>query len=112
MPGSLTVAVVVFLERKGVLTLELGIPGQVGGQTWEVQLGRAVEPFVREKGLGERGAVGFDPLVVSDAGGQVVHNIQELELGRVDENDAAVLLRRKYTRVSRHARNKVLANEL
>ena len=105
-------AVVVFLESKDVLVLELGIPSQVGWQAREVQLGRTIEPLVREPGLGERGAVGLDPLVVSDAGGQVVYNIQELELGRVDEHDAAVLLRRKHIFVSSHERDKVLADEL
>ena len=105
------VAVVVLLERENVLVLELGIPCQIRGQAPEVQLGGAVEPLVREPGLGERGAVGLDPLVISDAGGQVVHNIQELELGRVDEHDAAVLLRREHIFVSRHERDKVLADQ-
>ena len=63
------VAVVVLLERENVLALELGIPSQVGWQARKVQLGRTVEPLVREPGLGERGAVDLDPLVVSDAGG-------------------------------------------
>ena len=105
-------AVVVLLEREGVRVLDLGIPGQVGRKPWEVQLVWAVEPLVREPGLGKRGAVCLDPLVVSDAGGQVVHNIQELELGRVDEHDAAVLLRREDIGVSGHERDKILADEL
>ena len=45
-------------------------------------------------------------------GGQVVHNVQELELGRVDEHDAPVLLRPEHIGVSRHERDKVLTNEL
>ena len=43
--------------------------------------------------MAKRGPVSLDPLVVSDAGGQVVHYIQELELGSVNEHDAPVLLR-------------------
>ena len=46
------VTVVVLLQREAVLTLELGIPGHVGQQAREVQLVRAVEPLVREPGLG------------------------------------------------------------
>ena len=105
------VAVVVLLERKDVLVLELGIPCQIRRQAWEVQLGWAVEPLVGKPGLGERGAVGLDPLVVSDAWGQIVHNIQELELGSVDEHDAAVLLRREHIFVPRHEWDKVLADK-
>ena len=105
-------AVVVFLERKGEPALELGVPGQVWWKPWEVQLVRAVEPLVREPGFGKRGAVCLDPLVVSDAGGQVVHNIQEVELERVDEHDATVLLRGEDIVVSDHERDKVLADEL
>ena len=106
------VAVVVLLEGENVLVLERGIPCQIRGQAWEVQLGWAVEPLVGKPGLGERGAVGLDPLVVSDAWGQIVHNIQELELGSVDEHDAAVLLRREHIFVSRHEWDKVLADKL
>ena len=47
-----TVAVVVLLQREAVLTLELGIPSHVRGKAGEVQLVRAVEPLVREPGLG------------------------------------------------------------
>ena len=104
-------AVVVLLEREDVLSLELGIPGHVGRQAGEVQLVWAVEPLVREPGLGVGGAVCLDPLVVSDARGQVVHHVQELELGGVDEHDAAVLLRCKDIFVSSHERDKVLADE-
>ena len=46
------VAVVVLLERKDVLVLELRIPGQIRWQARKVQLGRAVEPLVGEPGLG------------------------------------------------------------
>ena len=62
-------AVVVLLQREHVLALELGIPGHVGRKAGKVQLGRAVEPLVREPGLGQGGAVGLDPLVVRDARG-------------------------------------------
>ena len=86
-----TMAVVVLLEREYVLTLELGIPSHVGGKAGKGQLVWAVEPLVREPGLGQGGPVGLDPLVVSDARGQVVQHIQELELGGADEHDAAVL---------------------
>ena len=63
------VAGVVLLQREHVLTLELGIPGQVRRKAGKGQLGRAVEPLVREPGLGQGGAVGLDPLVVCDARG-------------------------------------------
>ena len=39
-------AVVVLLEGKDVLVLKLRVPGHVGRQAREVQLGRAVEPLV------------------------------------------------------------------
>ena len=106
-----TVAVVVLLESEAVPSLELGIPRHVRGQTGEVQLVWGVEPLVREPGLGVDGAVCLDPLVVSDARGQVVHHVQELELGGVDEHDAAVLLRCEDIFVSGHERDKVLADE-
>ena len=61
------VAGVVLLQREHVLALELEIPGQVGRKAGKVQLFRAVEPLVREPGLGQGGAVGLDPLVVRDA---------------------------------------------
>ena len=105
-------AVVVLLKREYVRTLELRIPSHVGGKAGKVQLGRAVEPLVREPGLGQGGPVGLDPLVVSDARGQVVQHIQELELGSADEHDAAVLLRREDIFVLSHERDKVLADEL
>ena len=104
--------VVVLLEREDVLVLELGIPSQVRRKAGEVQLVWAVEPLVREPGLSKGGAVCLDPLLVSDARGQVVHHVQELELGRVDEHDAPVLLRREDPRILRHERDKVLADEL
>ena len=107
-----TMAVVVLLKRKYVLTLELGIPSHVGGKALKVQLVRAVEPLVREPGLGQGSSVGLDPLLVSDAWGQVVQHIQELELGSADEHDAAVLLRREDIFVLSHERDKVLADEL
>ena len=107
-----TMAVVVLLKREYVRTLELRIPSHVGGKAGKVQLVRAVEPLVREPGLGQGGPVGLDPLVVSDARGQVVQHIQELELGSVDEHDAAVLLRREDIFVPSHERDKVLADEL
>ena len=105
-------AVVVLLKREYVLTLELGIPSHVGGKAGKGQLVRAVEPLVREPGLGQGGPVGLDPLVVSDARGQVVQHIQELEPGSADEHDAAVLLRREDIFVPGHERDKVLADEL
>ena len=105
-------AVVVLLQREHVLTLELGVPGHVRGQAGEVQLVRAVEPLVREPGLGKGGAVGLDPLLVRDARAQVVQHVQELELGGVDEHDPAVFLRRKGSRVLRQERDEVLADEL
>ena len=95
-------AVVVLLQHEAVLTLELGIPGHVGRQAREVQLVRAVEPLVREPGLGQGGTVSLDPLVIRDTRGQVVHHVQELELGGVYEHDAAVLLRCEDPRVLRH----------
>ena len=88
-------AVVVLLKREYVLTLELGIPSHVGWKAGKVQLVRAVEPLVQEPGLGQGGPVGLDPLVVSDARGQVVQHIQELEPGSADEHDAPILLRRE-----------------
>ena len=75
------VTVVVLLQREAVLTLELGIPSHVGRQAREVQLVRAVEPLVREPGLGQGGTVSLDPLVIRDARGQVVNHVQELKLG-------------------------------
>ena len=69
------VAVVILLQREHVLALELGVPGHVRGQTGEVQLVRAVEPLVREPGLGKGGAVGLDPLLVRDARAQVVQHV-------------------------------------
>ena len=106
------VAVVVLRQRENVLTLELGIPGQVGWKTGEVQLVRAVEPLVREPGLGQGGAAGLDPLVVRDARGQVVQHVQELEPGGVYEHDATVLLRSEGILVLGHERDEVLADEL
>ena len=103
---------IVLLEREYVRVLELGIPSQVGGKPGKVQLVWAVKPLVREPRLGKRGAVCLDPLVVCDARGQVVQNIQELELGRVDEHDSTVLLRREDFAVLSHERDEVLANEL
>ena len=105
-------AVVVLLKREYVRTLELGIPSHVGGKAGKGQLVWAVEPLVREPGLGQGGHVGLDPLVVSDARGQVVQHIQELELGSANEHDAAVLLRREDIFVPSHERDKILADEL
>ena len=105
-------AVVVLLEREDVRVLELGIPSHVGWKTGEVQLVWAVEPLVREPRLGNLGAVGLDPLLVCDARGQVVHHIQELELGRVDEHDAPLLHRREAPALFGHERDEVLADEL
>ena len=105
-------AVVVLLQREDVLTLELGIPSHVGWKAGEVQLVWTVEPLVREPGLGQGGTVGFDPLVVRDARGQIVHHVQELELGGVYEHDATVLFRCKDLFVLGHERNIVLADEL
>ena len=106
------VAVVVHLQREDVLALELGIPGKVGRKAGEVQLVRAVEPLVRQPGLGEGGAVSLDPLVVRDSRGQVVQHVQELEQGGVYEHDATVLLRRENILVPGHERDEVLADEL
>ena len=106
------VAVVVLLQRKHLLTLELGIPSHVRWKAREVQLGRAVEPLVRKPGLGKGGAVGLDPLVVRDARGQVVQHVQELEPGGVYEHDATVLLRREGILAPGHERDEVLADEL
>ena len=103
---------VVLLKREYIRALELGIPGQVGGKTGKVQLGWAVKPLVWEPGLGKGGAVCLDPLVVSDARGQIVQHIQELELGGGDEHDATVLLRCVDVVVLDHERDKVLVNEL
>ena len=105
-------AVGVLRQRENVLTLELGIPGQVRRKTRKVQLGRAVEPLVREPGLGKGCTVGLDPLVVRDARGQVVQHVQELEPGGVYEHDATVLLRREDILVPGHERDQVLADEL
>ena len=58
------------------------------------------------------GPVSLEPLVVSDAWGQVVHYIQELELGGVNEHDATVLLRSEDAFVLCHHRDKVLADKL
>ena len=90
-----TVAVVVLLQSEHILTLELGIPSHVRRQAGEVQLVRAVEPLVREPGLGKGSTVGLDPLLIRDARAQVVQHVQELELGSVDEHDTTVLLSRK-----------------
>ena len=105
-------AVGVLLGREHVRTLELGIPSKVGRKPGVIQLVWAVEPLVREPGLGKRGPVSRDPLVVSDAGGQVVRYIQELELGSVNEHDATVLLRSEDPAVMCHDRDKVLADKL
>ena len=102
----------VLLGRKHVRTLKLGVPGKVWGKPGVIQLVWAVEPLVGEPGLGKRGPVSLDPLVVSDAGGQVVHYIQELELGSVNEHDATVLLRSEDAFALGHDRDKVLADEL
>ena len=105
-------AVVVLLQREHVLPLELGIPGHVRRKAGEVQLGRAVEPLVRQPGLGRCGAVGLDPLVVRDARGQVVQHVQELESGSVYEHDAPVLLSSESILALGHERDEVLADEL
>ena len=108
-----TVAVVVvLLQRENVPSLELGIPSHVGRKAGEVQLVWTVEPLVREPGLGQGGTVGLDPLVVRDARGQIVHHVQELELGGVYEHDATVLLRCEDLFVLSHERDIVLADEL
>ena len=62
-------AVVVLLGREYVGTLELGVPSKVWGKPGVIQLVWAVEPLVWEPGLGKRGPVSLDPLVVSDARG-------------------------------------------
>ena len=105
-------AVIVLLGREHVRTLELGVPGKVWGKPGVIQLVWAVEPLVREPGLVKRGPVSLDPLSVSDARGQVVHYIQELELGSVNEHNATVLLRSEDAFVLCHHRDKVLADEL
>ena len=106
------VAVVVLLQREAVLTLELGIPSHVRRKAGEVQLVRAVEPLVREPGLGQGGTVSLDPLIIRDARGQVVHHVQELELRGVDEHDAPVLLRCEDILAPGHERDEVLADKL
>ena len=105
-------AVGVLLRRENVRILELGIPSKVGRKTGVVQLVWAVEPLVGKPGLGKRGPVSLDPLVVSNARGQVVHYIQELELWSVNEHDATVLLRSEDAFVLCHNRDKVLADKL
>ena len=105
-------AVVVLLQSEHILTLELGIPSHVRRQAGEVQLVRAVEPLVREPGLGKGSTVRLNPLLVRDARAQVVQHVQELELGSVDEHDTAVLLSRKCAGVLRQERDKMLTNEL
>ena len=92
--------------------LELGVPSKIWGKPGVIQLVWAVEPLVRKPGLGKRGPVSLDPLVVSDARGKVIHYIQELELGSVNEHDATVLLRSEDAFVLCHHRDKVLADEL
>ena len=106
------VAVVVLLQSEHILTLELGIPSHVRRQAGKVQLVRAVEPLVREPGLGKGSTIGLDPLLVRDARAQVVQHVQELELGSVDEHDTTVLLSRKCAGVLRQERDKMLTNEL
>ena len=106
------VAVIVLLQREYVLALELGIPGHVRRKTGKVQLGWAVEPLVREPGLGQGGTIGLHPLVVRDSRVQVVQHVQELEPGGVYEHDATVLLRREDILVLGHERDEVLADEL
>ena len=73
--------VLVLLGREYVSPFQLGVPSKVWWKPGVIQLVWAVEPLVQEPGLGKRGTVSLDPLVVSDARGQVVHYIQELELG-------------------------------
>ena len=102
----------VLLGREYVGALELGVPSKVGRKPGVIQLVWAVEPLVREPGLGKRGPISLDPLVVSDAGGQVVHYIQELELGSVNEHDATVLLRSVDAFVLCRDQDKVLADKL
>ena len=98
---------IVLLGGEYVGVFELGVPSKVGGETWVVQLVWAVEPLVGEPGLGLCGS-SLDPLVVSDAWGQIV---QELELRRVDEHDPPVLLSREDSWLICKLRDKVLANE-
>ena len=105
-------AVVVLLGREYVRTFELGVPGKVWRETRVIQLVRAVEPLIGEPGLGKGSPVSLDLLVVSDARGKVVHYIQELELGSVNEHDATVLLRCEDPAVLCHDWDKVLADEL
>ena len=102
----------VLLGREYVGALELGVPSKVGRKPGVIQLVWAVEPLVGEPGLGKRGTVSLDPLVVSDAWSQVIHYIQELELGGVNEHDAPVLLRSVNAFALGHDRDKVLADEL
>ena len=102
----------VLLGREHVCTLKLGEPGKVGRKPGVIQLVWAVEPLVRKPRLGKGGPVSLDPLVVSDARGQVVHYIQKLELGSVNEHDTTVLLRSVDAFVLGHDRDKVLADKL
>ena len=101
----------VLLGREYVGALELGVPSKVGRKPGVIQLVWAVELLLGEPGLGKRGPISLDPLVVSDTRGQVVHNIQELELGSVNEHDATVLLRSVDAFALGHDRDKVLADE-
>ena len=105
------ILLVVLLGREYVSSFELGVPSKVWWKPGVIQLVWAVEPLVREPGLGKRGPISLDPLVVSDARGQVVHYIQELELWSVNEHDATVLLRSEDAFVLCHHRDKVLADE-
>ena len=89
----------------------MGVPSKVGGETRVVQLVWAVEPLVGEPGLGLCGSISLDPPVVSDAWGQIVHDVQELELRRADEHDPPVLLRCEDSGLICKLRDKVLANE-
>ena len=71
--------------------LEFGVPFREGWEPGVLQLGYAVEPLIREPGLGLLGLVRFDPLVVRGAGCQVVHDVQELVVTALQEHDLTVL---------------------
>ena len=56
-------------------------------------IARAVEPLVGEPGLGLLCAVCLHPFLVRGARGHVVHYVQEVVPGRLDEHNAPLLLR-------------------
>ena len=62
-----------------------------------VKLNRAVKPLIGQPGFGLSRSVGLDPLIVAGARRDIVHHVQELVMGSVDEHHAAIVFPSKHS---------------